>query len=227
MQTNYERRFTKTFIENTWYERPAGGGPGSWRRLPYESTRETPLDTQIREWVESSNSIIVNPGQVGIHTQWHNDDMTLKSVTLGLTVLYVERINAPDGQGPQEGQDAGQVEPNPTARPKIDGGGSSPGAGAGANTSKPGDVTGATAPGPGSPAGGPRRATIPARVTPRPTVARVTANKPGATLGRSAEPDSYFAEHGTDADAGSAEPCAPTGEPQSRTVPEVPPGDNT
>ena len=80
-------RFTKTFIQQMWYRRQVGEA-NTWERVYGED--EIPLDQQIKAWVESSGAVIVHPGQLGMHQQWHNADMSVKSLTLGLTLLYVE-----------------------------------------------------------------------------------------------------------------------------------------
>lgn len=86
-------RRTKTFVENAYWQRTPGGGPGSWRMLPRSDSGEVPLDQQIREWVEQTGAIIIHPGQLGMHTQWLDPALTLRCVSLGLTVLYVERAD--------------------------------------------------------------------------------------------------------------------------------------
>ena len=86
-------RRTKTFVENAYWQRTPGGGPGSWRMLPRSDSGEVPLDQQIREWVEQTGAIIIHPGQLGMHTQWLDPALALRCVSLGLTVLYVERAD--------------------------------------------------------------------------------------------------------------------------------------
>lgn len=93
-------RLTKTFVQNVFYQRLPGSDPNNWQALPAGGTHERPLDQQVAEWVERTGAVLVHPGQLGIHTQWHDKDLTLKCVTLGLTVLYV----------PQE---AANVQPEP------------------------------------------------------------------------------------------------------------------
>ena len=78
-----------------------GVAPTDWTEIPRSETHEVPLDTQTREWVESTGHRLVDPGQLGIHTTWHDGEMTLKCITLGLVVLY-EEIDE-DGEPEQEG----------------------------------------------------------------------------------------------------------------------------
>lgn len=96
-------RLTKTFVQNTFYERPPGSAPTEWRALAPGATYELPLDQQITEWVQRTGAIIIHPGQLGIHTQWHGDAFTLKCITLGITVLYVMQ-EASDVQYEQAGE---------------------------------------------------------------------------------------------------------------------------
>ena len=80
---------TKTFIENRRYIRPVGAQPGQWQPI-VSVPDETPLDVQIREWVEQTGNEIVNPGQVGIHVSWEDAQFSLRCVTLGQTILYTQ-----------------------------------------------------------------------------------------------------------------------------------------
>jgi len=82
---------TKTFKETRWYSRV---GPQQFVELK-ESDEKT-IDTQVREWVEKTGSVMLHPGQLGMHTAWHgnkDDPFKLKCVTYGLTVLYQEKEN--------------------------------------------------------------------------------------------------------------------------------------
>jgi hypothetical protein len=83
---------TKTFIENRWYART---GPQQFEELS-ESRDAQSIDAQVKEWVERTGSVIVHPGQLGMHTTWRgdkDDPFKLKCLTFGLTVLYQEKEN--------------------------------------------------------------------------------------------------------------------------------------
>jgi hypothetical protein len=95
-------RLTRTFVQNVMYQRLPGSDPNNWQALPAGGTHERPLDQQVAEWVERTGAILVHPGQLGIHTQWHDKDLTLKCITLGLTVLYVMQEVPNDQPGPTE-----------------------------------------------------------------------------------------------------------------------------
>ncbi len=88
------RRLTKTFVANCWYRRLS---PGVFEEISAsESNEGPPIDTQIRQWVDDTGSIIIHPGQLGMHTSWHGtqeDPFQLKCLTFGLTVLYQEASN--------------------------------------------------------------------------------------------------------------------------------------
>jgi len=56
-----------------------------WEELP---AHEPSVDDQVTKFVEQNGVIIVHPGQIAIHTDWHDDEFTLKQVTYGLTILY-------------------------------------------------------------------------------------------------------------------------------------------
>ncbi len=78
-------RKTKTFVQNTWYRRKPGGDAHEWNKI----AEDVPIDQQVNDWVASTQHIIVHPGQLGMHVH-HDQDQTLRGVTLGLTVLYEE-----------------------------------------------------------------------------------------------------------------------------------------
>ncbi len=107
-------RFAKTFIENRFYVKPPGAQPGQWQELPRSQTQERPIDEQIAAWVKQTGHLLVHPGQIGIHTSWHDTHMSFKCVTLGLTVLY-ELAEYQDGeQEPATAGDGGGGTPNGT-----------------------------------------------------------------------------------------------------------------
>jgi hypothetical protein len=83
----YQSRYTKTFIHRRWYRRQESSDLPTWTEL---ATSETPLDEQITAFVQGTGAVIIHPGQLGIHSQWQNEEMTLKEVTLGITVLYID-----------------------------------------------------------------------------------------------------------------------------------------
>jgi len=106
----HQRLLTKTFVENRYWQRPPGASPGAWQELSRDATGETPIDEQVRRWVAETGNIITHPGQLGMHTQWHDQAMTLKSITLGLTVLFATPESVygqPESSPPQFGRDAG------------------------------------------------------------------------------------------------------------------------
>lgn len=76
--------YTKTFVETRWYRRPPDAASTEWVEIPTEAVT---LDTQIRNWVDQTGTEIAHPGQLGMHHEWH-ENMTLKAIILGLTVLY-------------------------------------------------------------------------------------------------------------------------------------------
>lgn len=87
---SYQLRYTKTFIERTWWRRVDDENELVWQRIPYTKTKEVPLDEQITAFVEETGAIIIHPGQLGIHTQWHDEEMKLKQVSIGTTILYID-----------------------------------------------------------------------------------------------------------------------------------------
>lgn len=96
-----QMRYTKTFTEVQYYRREAVVHDSvTWQRLKSE---HLPLDQQIRNWVDQTGALIQHPGQLGIHIQWLDDSQTMRSVTLGLTVLYTE--GAIHGEGNRSGQE--------------------------------------------------------------------------------------------------------------------------
>jgi len=81
---------TKTFTQNRWFERQEDG---SFAERIEEGPNSEELDAQIDKWVEQTGNVIVHPGQLGMHTQWHGsveDRLQLKCLTFGLVVLYQE-----------------------------------------------------------------------------------------------------------------------------------------
>jgi hypothetical protein len=104
MAPDYQLRYTKTFIERTWWRRIEGATKWAWQRVP--QAPELPLDDQIKAFVEETGAVIIHPGQLGIHTQWHDENMTFKQVTIGTTVLYIEAGGSKDGQRVGQGQEA-------------------------------------------------------------------------------------------------------------------------
>ncbi len=87
---SYQLRYTKTFIERTWWRRVDDENELVWQRIPYTKTKEVPLDEQITAFVEETGAIVIHPGQLGIHTQWHDQEMRLKQVSIGTTILYID-----------------------------------------------------------------------------------------------------------------------------------------
>lgn len=87
---SYQLRYTKTFIERTWWRRVDDENELVWQRIPYTKTKEVPLDEQISAFVEETGAIVIHPGQLGIHTQWHDQEMRLKQVSIGTTILYID-----------------------------------------------------------------------------------------------------------------------------------------
>jgi hypothetical protein len=93
-------RFTKTFTQSTWYRRVSEEDRTRWERISVPATGHkgfgniSPIDQQVAAWVRRTRSVIVHPGQLGIHTQWYDRDLTIKCVTFGLTVLYMEEDDA-------------------------------------------------------------------------------------------------------------------------------------
>jgi hypothetical protein len=106
-------RFTKTFVENRYYVKAPGAQPGQWQELPRAQTQEVPIDDQIANWVKESGHLLVHPGQLGIHTSWHDTHMSFKCITLGLTVLY-ELAESGNGEQEPAATDGGPDTPNST-----------------------------------------------------------------------------------------------------------------
>lgn len=85
-------RYTKNFVENTYFQRNDGDAPDAWEQV---SSEEVPIDEQIAEWVDRTQAYIIHPGQFGVYRQWMNDAKTILSITYGQSVLYTKGI--PDG----------------------------------------------------------------------------------------------------------------------------------
>jgi len=109
-------QFTKTFTENRWYQRVS---PTKFIPVAVASGNDDlPIDKQVRDWVLATENVITDPGQLGMHTEWHPIDdnaYALKCIVLGLTVLYQEnehvkrpgRIAEPDNAGDLAGDNVG------------------------------------------------------------------------------------------------------------------------
>lgn len=84
---------TRTFIENRWYRRV-----DATHYVQEPAADDTqPIDQQINAWLDATQCVLVNAGQIGMHTAWHgtkDDPYQLKCITIATIVMYQEPNDA-------------------------------------------------------------------------------------------------------------------------------------
>jgi len=63
--------------------------PSKWEKE--EETQS--ITEQVNNWVEETGNAIVNTSAPSIETQWWDDSMLTKSVTISVTVMYRPALN--------------------------------------------------------------------------------------------------------------------------------------